>query len=118
MIRSCLLWIKHLVYAVVVLAILACLLEIGLRVYDSATAQVTRRELYDRGMVCKNWFVHHTLKPSRVFAAKNPDSGQRVRVAVNSLGFRGSEPAVPKPRGTIRIVCLGDDATFAPAIPE
>ncbi|HEY3968564.1 MAG TPA: SGNH/GDSL hydrolase family protein [Planctomycetaceae bacterium] len=118
MIRSCLLWMKHLVYAVVVLAILACLLEIGLRVYDSATAQVTRRDLYDRGMVCKNWFVHHTLKPSRVFASQNPDSGQRVRVAVNSLGFRGPDPAIPKPQGTIRIVCLGDDATFAPAIPE
>jgi hypothetical protein len=118
MIRSCLLWIKHIVYAVVVLASLACLLEIGLRIYDSATAQVTRRDLYDRGMVCKSWFVHHTLKPSRVFAVKNPDSGQRVRVAVNSLGFRGAEPSIPKPRGTIRIVCLGDDTTLAATIPE
>jgi hypothetical protein len=118
MIRSCLLWIKHLVYAVVVLAILACLMEIGLRVYDSATAQVTRRDLYDRGMICKSWFVHHTLKPSRVFAPKNPDSGQRVRVAVNSFGCRGAEPQIPKPRDTVRIVCLGDDATFAAMIPE
>ncbi|MBI3862367.1 MAG: SGNH/GDSL hydrolase family protein [Planctomycetia bacterium] len=118
MIRSCLLWVKHLVYAVAVLAILACLMEIGLRVYDSATAQVTRRDLYDRGMVCKSWFVHHSLKPSRAFAAKDPDSGQRVRVNVNSLGLRGPEPAMPKPPGTIRIICLGDDATFAPTIPE
>lgn len=118
MIRSCLLWIKHLVYAVAVLAILACLLEIGLRVYDSATAQITRRELYDRGMTCKSWFVHHSLKPARAFASRNPDTGQRVRVAVNSLGLRGPEPAIPKPRGTLRIVCLGDDATLAANVTE
>ncbi len=113
MIRSCFLWVKHLVYAVAVLATLACLLEIGLRVYDSATAQVTRRDLYDRGMVCKSWFVHHTLKPSHQFSVKNPDSGQRVRVAVNSLGLRGAEPVIPKPRSTFRVLCLGDDSTFA-----
>ncbi|HLJ09876.1 MAG TPA: SGNH/GDSL hydrolase family protein [Planctomycetaceae bacterium] len=113
MIRSCFLWCKHLAYAVLVLALLICLVEVGLRVYDSATAQVTRRELYDRGMVCKSWFVHHTLKPSHAFAVKDPDTGLRVRVAVNSLGLRGPEPAIPKPPGTYRIVCLGDDSTFA-----
>jgi hypothetical protein len=113
MIRSCFLWCKHLVYAVIVLATLACLLEVGLRVYDSATAQVTRRDLYDRGMTCKSWFVHHTLKPSHQYSVKNPDSGQRVRVAVNSLGLRGHEPVVPKPRSTFRIICLGDDSTIA-----
>src|SRR5690348_1208903 len=115
MIRSCFLWCKHLTYAVAVLATLACLLEIALRVYDSATAQVTRRDLYDRGMVCKSWFVHHTLKPSHQFSVKNPDTGERVRVAVNSLGLRGPEPVVPKPRSTFRVICLGDDSTFAAA---
>ncbi|MGE5191519.1 MAG: hypothetical protein ACM3U2_03390 [Deltaproteobacteria bacterium] len=118
MIRSCFLWCKHLTYAVAVLALVACLAEVGLRVYDSATAQVTRRELYDRGFVCKSWFVHHTLKPSHNFAVKSPDTGQRIRLAVNSLGLRGPEPAVPKPPGTCRVLCLGDDSTFAQGIPE
>jgi hypothetical protein len=118
MIRSCFLWCKHLVYAVAVLALVACLAEIGLRVYDSATAQVTRRELYDRGLVCKSWFLHHTLKPSRNFAIKSPDTGQRIRIAVNSLGLRGSEPVVPKPVGTYRVLCLGDDSTFAQGVAE
>ena len=118
MIRSCFLWCKHLVYAVAVLALVACLTEIGLRVYDSATAQVTRRELYDRGLVCKSWFVHHSLKPSHNFGVKSPDTGNRIRIAVNSLGLRGPEPAIPKPSGTIRILCLGDDSTFAQGIPE
>jgi hypothetical protein len=118
MIRSCFLWCKHVIYAVAVLALLACLAEIGLRVYDSATAQVTRRELYDRGLVCKSWFLHHTLKPSRNFAVKNPDTGQRVRIAVNGMGLRGPEFAVPKPAGTYRILCLGDDSTFAQGVAE
>jgi hypothetical protein len=118
MIRSCFLWCKHVVYAVAVLAIVVCLAEIGLRVYDSATAQVTRCELYDRGLVCKSWFLHHTLKPSRNFGVKNPDTGQRVRIAVNGMGLRGPEPVVPKPAGTFRILCLGDDATFAQGVAE
>ncbi len=118
MIRSCFLWCKHLVYAVAVLALVACLAEVALRVYDSATAQVTRRELYDRGLVCKSWFVHHTLKPSHNFSVKSPDTGERIRVAVNSLGLRGPEPAIPKPAGTYRILCLGDDSTFAQGVAE
>lgn len=118
MIRSGFLWFKHLTYAVVLLALVACLAEVALRVYDSATGQITRRDLYDRGMVCKSWFVHHTLKPSHAFAVKNPDSGARVRVAVNSLGLRGKEAAIPKPGGIFRVLCLGDDTTFAAATPE
>ncbi len=118
MIRSCFLWCKHLVYAVAVLALVACLAEVALRVYDSATAQVTRRDLYDRGLVCKSWFVHHTLKPSHGFAAKCPDTGERVRVAINSRGLRGPEPIVPKPAGTYRILCLGDESTFQHADAE
>src|SRR5437870_6885360 len=107
MIRAPLLWLKHLFYALCVLALICSLAEVGLRVYDSATAQVTRRDLYDRGMVCKSWFVHHTNKPSRVFAVKSPDTRERVRISVNSLGLRGKEPAIPKPAGVYRIVCLG-----------
>jgi len=118
MIRSSFLWIKHLFNAVVVLAILCCLAEVGLRVYDSCSGQVTRRDLYDRGLTCRSWFVHHTLRPSKTFAVKNSDTGQKVRVAINSLGLRGPEPVLPKPPGVYRILCLGDDTTFAPQIPE
>jgi hypothetical protein len=118
MIRSCFLWFKHVLYAVSILALVGCLAEVALRVYDSATAQVTRRELYDRGLVCKSWFVHHTLKPSHAFALKSPDTGERVRMAINSRGLRGRECLVPKPPEVYRVLCLGDESTLAPAIAE
>jgi hypothetical protein len=117
MARSGFLWPKHFAYAVVALVVVAGLSEIGLRVYDSATGQVTRRQLYDRGLLCKSWFVHHTLRPSQVFAVKHPDRDEKVRVAINSLGYRGREPRIPKQAGVYRVVCLGDDQTFGQAVP-
>jgi hypothetical protein len=105
-------WLKHCFYALVALALMLCLAEIGLRVYDSATGQITRRELYDRGLTCKSWFAHHTLRPSQAFLVKHPDGDGKTRIVVNSLGLRGPEPAIPKPAGTFRIVWLGDDRVF------
>src|SRR5262245_32977776 len=99
MIRAPWLWFKNLFYAALVLVLLCSLAEVGLRVFDSVTGQVTRRDLYDRGMICKSWFVHHTLKPSHSFAVKNSDSETRVKVSLNSFGLRGKEPTVPKPPG-------------------
>ena len=111
-------WLRHFVYALVALALMLCLAEVGLRVYDSATGQVTRRELYDRGLTCKSWVVHHTLRPNQAFLVKHPDGEGKTRVVVNSLGLRGPEPAIPKPVGTFRILCLGDDRTFGRHVPE
>jgi len=115
--RSGFLWIKHLFYALVALAVVVCLVEVGLRVYDSATGQVTRGRLYDHGLLCKSWFVHHTLRPGQVFSIKHPDNDERIRLAVNSYGYRGREPQIPKPVGTYRVVCLGDEQTFGQALP-
>jgi hypothetical protein len=100
------------------LALIGCLTEIGLRVYDSATGQVTRRDLYDRGMTCKSWSVHHGLKPSHTFAVLNRDTGQRIPVTINGLGLRGPEPALPKPHDTFRILCLGDELTLGAHVVE
>lgn len=38
--------------------------------------------------------------------------GSLRHVRINSLGFRGHEPQIPKPAGVIRIVALGDSTTF------
>src|SRR5260221_7942784 len=69
-------------------------------------------------MVCNSWSVHHNLKPSRTFSVRNPDREQRIPVALNSVGLRGKEPAIPKPAGIYRVVCLGDEITLVPQTPE
>ncbi|MFM8584689.1 MAG: hypothetical protein ACKOFW_24795 [Planctomycetaceae bacterium] len=102
----------------VLLALMLCMAEIGLRVYDSATAQLTRGRLYDRGMTGKSWTMHHQLKPCRSYLIRDPDSGQMTRVSVNSLGLRGPEVAIPKPTGTFRVIWLGDDVVFSPHVAE
>lgn len=58
----------------------------------------------------------------------NQDGAERVaepqknvppyRVRINSLGYRGPAVAIPKPRGTRRIVFLGDSNTFGYGIQE
>ena len=49
---------------------------------------------------------HRQLKPGATLA------GSERQIRINSLGFRGLEPEVPKPVGLCRIVALGDSTTF------
>lgn len=111
--RALLRWVKHVSSAIVLLAVLYCCAELTLRVYDSCTGQVTRGKLYDRGLICKSWAMHHELKPLQRLAAPNPDTGASVGIVTNSYGLRGREPAVPKTPGVYRILCLGDEQTLA-----
>lgn len=40
-----------------------------------------------------------------------------VRVSINALGFRDRDFSVAKPKGTMRVVCLGDSVTFGWDVP-
>lgn len=108
-----LLWLRQLVYGVLTLLLIVCLTEVALRVYDSATAQVTRRDLYDTGITCKSWTTHHGLRPAQKFLVKHCDDDSKIRLVLSSRGTRGTEPVIPKPVGTFRILCLGDELTLA-----
>ena len=59
-----------------------------------------------------SWTVHHCLKPDLRITVTDPDLGTEVRWRTNGLGLRGPEVEVPKPPGTFRIVCLGDESTL------
>lgn len=109
---------RGILLAVASLLAVVGLTEVAARVYDSATAELTRPEIYDRGLTIKSWVAHHTLKPGMSFAVRNPDSGDKVRVVTTSFGTRGTEPRVPKPAGVFRVLCLGDENTLAPYIEE
>ena len=53
------------------------------------------------------WLVYDPF-----FGWLNAPGHQELAFAVNSLGLRGPEPAVPKPPGVTRLICLGDSSTF------
>jgi len=118
MIRSRLAGLKHLVFAVLTLVLLLVLAEVGMRIYDSYTGQITRCKLYDQGLICRSWTVHHSLKPVEVKSAGSLFTSATHQLRTNSLGLRGGEITIPKPAGVYRIVCLGDDRTFAAGVPE
>lgn len=111
MLRSSIRWLKQIITACIVLVVLVCFFEVGLRVYDSHTGQVTRCELFDYGLLTKSRFCHHELKPllRLNIAARGDESDFELRT--NSLGMRGDEIVLPKPADTYRIICLGDERT-------
>jgi lysophospholipase L1-like esterase len=53
------------------------------------------------------WVVYDPLTLRR-----NQPGFAKHDVRINALGFRGEEIARRKPRGTLRIVCIGDSTTF------
>ena len=58
-------------------------------------------------------FIPFTLKSN--YQAKSPSQeypGKYVTVSTNSLGLRGGEVSLTKPKGTKRILVLGDSYTF------
>ena len=118
MLRAPLRYLRQFCAAILVLAVLFCLAEIGLRLYDSHTRQISLRDHYDCEAFCKSWFTHHELKPLHRLENTDPDRARPVILRTNSLGLRGPEVAVPKPPGIYRIVCLGDEQTLAGGVDE
>lgn len=116
-VRTRLAGLKHIVYALITLLVLVVLGEVGLRIYDSYTGQVTRRDVFDQGLICKSWQTHHALKPLETWALEPSSNRAVVPVRTNSLGLRSDEIAVPKPPGTYRIICLGDERTLGAEVP-
>jgi hypothetical protein len=118
MFRNLYRWLKQIITVLIVLVVLVCFVEVGLRVYDSHTGQVTRSEMYDLGLIAKSRACHHELKP--LLKLKVPANADRsdFELQTNSLGLRGPEIITPKPAGHYRIVCLGDERTAGLDVPE
>lgn len=118
MLRAPLRCLKQLLTAVIVVVVLLCLFEIGLRVYDSHTGQITRSDLYDQGFVAKSRSCYVELKPLLHVEVVPENGSAPFELQTNSLGLRGAEITLPKPPGTWRILCLGDERTAALDLPE
>src|SRR5688572_12502686 len=89
--RSRLVCFKHITYALVTLVLSVCGAEVGLRVYDSYTGELSAPRDQDAGLCARCWWMHHRLKPLVAATEINPDTGSRVEIKTNSNGLRSDE---------------------------
>jgi hypothetical protein len=118
MIRRVLKNLKPISLALLVLVLAPCVLEFLLRL--SACRSGFRTEsTHSTVSTVPSWHAHHELEPFQAADLPVADSetpGQTIEFRTNSLGLRGAEVAVPKPRDVFRIVCVGDETVLAPEI--
>lgn len=96
---------KAITFSIVWTILLLTALEGGLRIYAHGMW------MHGRGLpppAQRN--VYQVLDPSLGYTLKPGYSAKGI--TINSLGFRGPELTVEKPKGTTRIVALGDSTTF------
>lgn len=108
--------LKHITLAMLAIVCAVCVAEVGLRGY-----QLYRQ--CEAGGVCEISprpcpLAFHSLPPLQQVTHADRQSGGQIAIRTNRLGLRGPDVETPKTPEVIRIVCLGDDATFAADIPE
>jgi len=114
MIRAKLRLVRHITIAVILLGLLLCGAEVGVRVYEVAVGKSICSGSQPECLVdptrltVPSWLTNLELKPHATAEVSCRDSKRPVEIRTNSLGFRGPEITIPKPRGTYRIVILGD----------
>jgi lysophospholipase L1-like esterase len=94
---------KRALFAGVAVVLVLAMLETSVRAYHFVRNVGTDHEEDPRGYLIEDAEAGYALRPGF--------SGGGVRI--NSLGFRGPEVAAKAP-GSLRIVALGDSATFGP----
>jgi len=70
--------------------------------WPTLASRLTRQEL---PVSWSGWGVH-------------AETGAALALLTNSLGLRGAEPVLPKPVGTFRVLCLGDERTLGPGLSD
>ena len=108
--------LRPLLLALAALPAAACGVELGVRAYDSRVGGALSRPPCPDARTAPCPLARHALRPHSSFVLNGPDGGTSA-VTINSLGFRGPEPAVPKPAGTVRVLILGDEAALAAGLP-
>lgn len=118
MFRSCLRSLTRFVTAVLLLGLMLCAVEVGLRALrvkerlDRPGRMLTPAYLTAPDAVC-----YLDVKRQQDISYPIAD-GETVQVRTNEFGLRGPTVVVPKPRGVYRILCLGGESLFAAGIPE
>jgi lysophospholipase L1-like esterase len=114
--------LRGLITAVCLLAFALCAIEIGLRVdrYRSSVycqpSMATEDLPIEEQLVAPSLSTWVELLPGAKISLKSPDTGDLVPFQTSSFGTRGKDPLVPKPKGLLRVLCLGDETTLAPEL--
>ena len=91
--------------------------ELGVRAADSYTGGAWSRPPCPAAALVPCGVARHALPAYGTVAGLDPDSGEPRVVPLNSLGLRGGEVPIPKPRHEKRVLVLGDGAVFAAGVP-
>ncbi|QDT56965.1 hypothetical protein Pan44_50280 [Caulifigura coniformis] len=120
MIRHAAQTFKHLVLTVLLIIGGACALEVGLRVRRATKSAAVRSETTDivSATTTPSRATFLTVAPKLRFTRIEAESGRPFTLRTNSFGLRNPEVDVPRPEGCFRVLCLGDDNTFAGDLPE
>lgn len=95
--------------AAVLLLVILCVLEVGMRLFESSAES-------DDPLLRPSWTSGQTLR--RLARLKTVVGDRTVALQTNSLGLRGGEPVMPKPVDVLRVVCLGDERVLAARVPR
>ena len=115
--------LKGLLTAACLLAFVICTVEIGLRIDRFQSAVHGQPALGSVDLTLEEQLVAPSLStwvemlPNAKASLQHPDTGESVAFSTNSFGARGPEPVVPKPKGVLRVLCLGDETTVAAELP-
>ncbi|MBM4076725.1 MAG: SGNH/GDSL hydrolase family protein, partial [Planctomycetes bacterium] len=125
MVRASLRFVQRLFCSAILLVLIACGAEVGLRTFEMSQGQQslanrqTSKCVEDpSGLLIPSWTTFREWKPHANAKVSSKDQRRLIEIRTNSLGLRGPEVTVPKPPGVFRIVLLGDESIVAPEVTE
>jgi len=113
----CVRCVRNLIGAIVALAGLLALAEVGLRITRITHPEAVAAPEETFPLATSSAVTGWELQPA-ARKTVTTDRGETVVFRTNSLGLRGDEMVTPKPQGTYRIVCLGDEALLSATLSD
>jgi hypothetical protein len=117
MIRRTLKSLKPISLALLVLVLAPCVVEFAFRI-NACRSELSTKNVRSELATTSSWYTHHELEPLQRTSVPGIDTQLPVELRTNSLGLRGPEISIPKPAGTLRVLCLGDEAVLGTAVDE
>jgi hypothetical protein len=110
--------LRRLIVAALVIVAVACVVEVALRWQQ--TSRSGEHEALDPSGLPRlpSRTTRLTLPAHWSGRLRHAETGEPFPAQINSLALRGPELLMPKPPGTLRILCLGDETTLASGLPD